>query len=85
MIWKRGFCFLQFERVGGHLLFHMEALSSPARAPADLEAKTTGVDSLVPPPLPLRELMKLVLYLELRFPVLAKATKFRMTTRKICP
>lgn len=80
MIWKRGFCFLHFERVGGHLLLHMEALSSPTRAPAELEAKTTGGDSLVPPPLPLRELMKLILYLEFRFPVIAKATKLRMTT-----
>lgn len=49
MIWKRGFCFLHFERVGGHLLLHMEALSSPARVPAELEAKTTGGDSLAPP------------------------------------
>lgn len=79
MIWKRGFCFLHFERVGGHLLLHMEALSSPARAPAELEAKTTGRQP-GSSSLPLRELMKLILYLEFRFPVIAKATKLRMTT-----
>jgi len=59
----------------------MEALSSPARAGASrVRSQNNRGDSLVPPPLPLRELMKLMLYLEFRFPVVAKATKFRMTT-----